>query len=43
MWVLIIETWVCVGIWSCDKLSHKSLCEARETIEPRYNQERQVY
>ena len=25
-----------VGIWSCDKLSYKSLYEARQTIKARY-------
>ena len=36
LWVFIIESWIGVGIWSCDKLSYKSLYEARQTIKARY-------
>ena len=35
--VFIIETRVCVGIWSCDKLSHKSPFEASQAIKTHYN------
>jgi len=43
LWVSVIEIWVRVCIWSCDKLSHKSPCEARQAIDARYNQERRVF
>ena len=33
LWVFMIETRVCVGIWSCDKLSHKSPFEASQAIK----------
>lgn len=33
---------ICVSIRSCDTLSHKSPCAARQAIEARYNQEAEV-